>query len=312
MTPTLTALNGLLAILAWQGQTGITYTVQTSHDLRSWSTLPAVFNGGLEELTVALETGISPIFTRLRASAVGDTNENGLPDQWELSQFGILDVDPMADPDNDGAGNHTEWLAGTDPLDYFNGERPRILLASGSQWVIPANEISVTALSLTLTHSTGEPWPNAPVSLHLQSGTAGILKAGESASEGAQEVIAYTDSMGRITPFSHSIHVLGSPQPGHRDQLNITAGEATAALGILTVSTSIPRPPRNLKVASRTDGSLDLSWNGDPGEAKDFLVETLTEDGDWISLAEIPVHELPDPDPATGRFLLSITANSNP
>jgi len=44
-----------------------------------------------------------------------DSDGNGLPDPWELANFGATGQDPDADPDNDGMSNDAEELAGTDP-----------------------------------------------------------------------------------------------------------------------------------------------------------------------------------------------------
>jgi hypothetical protein len=305
MTPTLTALNAFLVLLSWQGQTDTTYTVQTSLDLHHWSTLPAVFNGGLEELSLAIEAGVSPLFTRLRASTDGDTNENGLPDQWEWSRFGFIDVDPLADPDHDGASNYTEWLAGTDPLDSFNGERAIIRLASGDEWIVPANEISGQALGMSLTRANGEPWPNAPVTLRLDSGQAGLLQAGEDPDNAVHEVIAYTDHLGRISPAGHAIHVLGAAADGS-DHLRVSAGQSVAAIRIRTVTGELNAPPRELRVNSIDDGTSAYTWRGDPSGAEAFLIETRSSDGDWITVAQLAASELPSPDPSTGRYKLAL------
>ena len=48
-------------------------------------------------------------------AAGADTDHNGLPDAWEIQNFGHLGVDPNADPDHDGMSNWQEYLAGTDP-----------------------------------------------------------------------------------------------------------------------------------------------------------------------------------------------------
>ena len=68
----------------------------------------------------------------IRNWTVGDTDDNGLPDWWELKYFGVLTgTDPNADPDHDGASNLFEYLTGTNPTNaasYFHITR----LAPGS------------------------------------------------------------------------------------------------------------------------------------------------------------------------------------
>jgi hypothetical protein len=45
-----------------------------------------------------------------------DSDGNGLPDPWETNYFGSLGVtSPGADSDGDGASDHDEYLAGTNP-----------------------------------------------------------------------------------------------------------------------------------------------------------------------------------------------------
>lgn len=45
----------------------------------------------------------------------GDTDEDGLPDAWEMAIFGSLSASGSNDSDTDGSNNRDEFLAGTDP-----------------------------------------------------------------------------------------------------------------------------------------------------------------------------------------------------
>ena len=49
--------------------------------------------------------------------AFGDYDGDGLPDAWELENFGNLSQGPEMDFDGDGASNLEEFLGGTNPVD---------------------------------------------------------------------------------------------------------------------------------------------------------------------------------------------------
>jgi hypothetical protein len=51
---------------------------------------------------------------------ITDSDNNGLPDPWELFYFNQIGVDPQGDVDQDGFSNFAEWKAGTDPRDFFS------------------------------------------------------------------------------------------------------------------------------------------------------------------------------------------------
>jgi hypothetical protein len=59
--------------------------------------------------------GLIEVLYPVTPSSITDVNGNGLPDGWELQNFGKLGVDSAADADHDGTSNQLEYLAGTNP-----------------------------------------------------------------------------------------------------------------------------------------------------------------------------------------------------
>ncbi len=70
-------------------------------------------------------------------SADPDSDGDGMPDDWEEFRFGDLSAGAAGDEDEDGASNHDEWLACTDPGD------------TGSVFRIFSAEQSSTGLALS-------------------------------------------------------------------------------------------------------------------------------------------------------------------
>ena len=55
---------------------------------------------------------------------VNDTDDDGLPDAWEMEHFGDLDENASGDYDKDGYTNGREYLDGTDPVDPNDPAKP--------------------------------------------------------------------------------------------------------------------------------------------------------------------------------------------
>jgi len=56
-----------------------------------------------------------------------DTDQDGLPDSWEIHYFGDLSFDADDDPDLDDLTNLEEFVGGSDPTDVTSGPRPPIM-----------------------------------------------------------------------------------------------------------------------------------------------------------------------------------------
>ena len=74
---------------------------------------------------------------RLNLQRTVDTDNNGLPDWWELQYFGHLTgTDPIADPDHDGMNNLAEWTAGTNPTNVASVLRLTLVSATNANNIV--------------------------------------------------------------------------------------------------------------------------------------------------------------------------------
>lgn len=302
MNATLTAINGFLLALSWFAEQGTSYTVQTSRNLTDWATLPHVFAGLDAAETLTIDATPSPVFVRLRYNTSGDTNDNGLPDTWELQTFGRLDINALDDPDEDGSSTYVEWLNGTDPLDFFDGRKPVIHLSCGSDWIVPEDTRSSQCISLTLLNASGQPFANAPVTLRLQSRSNALLQVEDPVEAAVANILAYTDNLGRIHPALHAIQYAAMPGNNPEDTLIIQAGEAAVEIRIHVVPGEGGGPPREVKRSFPGDGTTLFTWRGDAHEARSFRVEEQAASGKWMTILELAAGEIPTPDALTGLY----------
>ena len=99
-----------------------------------------------------------------------DSDGNGLPDNWEIANFGHIGVDPYADPDGDGFTALQEYQNGTNPLDYYNGDLPTMEVVSGDNQSGTSDTFLPQPLIARVKTSAGLLLENAPVTFHVMSG----------------------------------------------------------------------------------------------------------------------------------------------
>ena len=75
------------------------------------------------------------------ARSWGDTSGQGLPDWWQLQFFGVIGVDPYADPDGDGWMNIEEWENDSNPT-VFNA--PRAPQPFTARVAVNSNDVTLT------------------------------------------------------------------------------------------------------------------------------------------------------------------------
>ncbi len=309
MNTTLSTLSACVLALSWEADPALTYTVQTSADLTAWETLPLVIHssGGLQTVALTLPLEDGRLFARLRYSADGDTDANGLPDLWEWRHFGGPGVDPEGDPDGDGRSNRTECREGTDPNDSYDGMLPTLRLACGEEWRVPAGRLSQQAFALVLLGPDGGPLAGAPVRLRVADGYPGLVPAGEPGTPATAELQVFTDAGGRLQAGGQAPHFLAPDRPGMHAVL-LSAGLAEAVVRIRVIGGAEQPPPRDVQAEPLAGGGRAISWSGPPDGASALIVEEQLASGEWIQLAAIASADLPDPDPETGRYALELLA----
>lgn len=97
------------------------------------------------------------------ATLAADTDQDGLPDEWELKYFGEDPAAPGDDADGDGQTNLQEFQAGTDPTNFYNGVDPLTETLHG------AAEGPNGEIAMLVRKPDGTPWANAPYNFDSSS-----------------------------------------------------------------------------------------------------------------------------------------------
>jgi hypothetical protein len=119
-------------LLLHNGQADIDYAIQSKNSLNETNWAFEVSVLGRSETNVVPTTvsmiGRSNLFFRVLAYTL-DSDGQGLPDWWQLKNFGVLGIDPFADPDGDGRVNLNEYQNGTNPNSFEAAPAPSGLIA---------------------------------------------------------------------------------------------------------------------------------------------------------------------------------------
>jgi alpha-tubulin suppressor-like RCC1 family protein len=158
----------------------------------------------LSRSSPAQVAGESPIY------ALEDVDGDDLPDRWEEIWIdasavdaldGLEDLTKTADYDGDTISNYNEYLAQTDPSDYYNGAKPKLVLRGGDNQVGPPSSYLPVPFTVGVYNGTTQtPLSNAPVLFEVRAGGAGLATQSGNLSP-VSSLVGRTDSNGTVTVY---------------------------------------------------------------------------------------------------------------
>lgn len=194
----------------------------------------------------------------------------------------LADVKPGDDYDGDGRSNLREYLDGTDPADFFNGQPARLQMKMGfGQTAAPDRFLDIPFV-LEVLGEDGEPVGGAPVRFSTEDGRAalGIF----------HDKDALSPAMVRRSMDSGLVLVRYATAEAIGDELVTASLPNGNSLGIVvhTVgpSAKAKAPLREFRSVQNPDGTTTYSWVSDADPGDWFRIETENPDGTYSPVYE--------------------------
>ena len=100
----------------------------------------------------------------------GDSDSDGLPDEWELQHFGDFNQPADGDFDADGLANLLEYAFGSSPSDSSSINLPRPSIQDGQYLTVSYERLTGTELTLTIQFSVDlKAWSSDPAGIQTVS-----------------------------------------------------------------------------------------------------------------------------------------------
>jgi hypothetical protein len=113
-------------------------------------TIADIFINDETELAASITLGERGTIQRIDLAILDDSDEDELPDDWEMAYFGDLTQHGAGDFDGDGERNLMEYENGTDPTDPMSAQRGDV---DGDKYITLAD--AILALQIVCGVDTG-------------------------------------------------------------------------------------------------------------------------------------------------------------
>lgn len=258
-----------------------------------------------------------------------DTNENGIPDAieafwaqvpqgWKLALIedpnanfydpenqinSIEGVLPGDDYDGDGRSNLREYLDGTDPADFFNGDPAYLYALGGDSQTATPGALMEAPLHVSVANSKGLEWTGAPLRFAVNGGHSGLITDPASSER--------HDSIRLIHPPIGSSVQFEAPQTIGTSTVTASLPDGKSlTFTLYTVDTAAKarQGVTNLASVDNEDGTFTYTWEAGPAAGDFFKLVSKQPNGTWqvfyettYGSAELPLA------PGQTEFSLTIT-----
>lgn len=207
-----------------------------------------------------------------------------LPDWW-ISAWRLGSVTDasiaISDPDGDNISNLDEFLNGTDPTDYYNGQPTVLTLVSGAdQTGLPGNFLPQPII-VSVAKADGTHWTNAPVNFSADKGLGGFATVADGSQAPVSTLTVRTDSNGVAQVFfqpAASVTGFGYARASVQ-QVHF------AASGYDPNSSPSSRPA--LSTSSTASNQTTLSWNTNATNGTSTTIQRWTYDNGWQTIGTV-------------------------
>ena len=222
------------------------------------------------------------------------------------------DLHPLGDYDGDGRSNLQEYLDGTDPADYFNGEGASALLTLwwGDEQSISPESWAIKTLYVKVTDAEGNAYVNAPVRFAVVDGHPGLSPRRGDSGRLASELLMRSFPSGAVTAGYLASATLG--------QNTVTAalptGQAvTFTLHTVSVAEADRIPPFDFRRKDNGDGTVTFTWRASgvqPTDEFHIRKEEPFRSGNWVVKYSITYSQLAPPTDSN-RYSLTLDLNND-
>jgi hypothetical protein len=215
-----------------------------------------------------------------------------LPVWWQTYYFQQSGIDPSGDSDGDGLTNLTEYQAGSNPTDYYNGQTPQLQIVSGNNQIGGINTFLPTPLVVRVKDSSGTINKiNAPVNFSVASGGGSLSFSTSGAPTTFNSVTLRTDSNGLATldqGLSRSLY-FRSPSAVGTSTVNAVAGTAPTGTFSFTTTNTLtpPTAPSNFASIQNPDGSWTFTWQDNSTNEDTFTIQVQASNGSFTTLGSV-------------------------